>query len=79
MLIYGIFTLTRAYAYDIIQETLCTAYKSTVQTEQTVTLKQPVIHPITNRMFGLSKNLLLWSRVTKVTVEIHPRDSSCYY
>ena len=30
-------TLTNINAYDIMQITLCTAYKSTVQTEQTVT------------------------------------------
>lgn len=29
-------TLTKDGAYDIIRITLCTAYKSTVQTEQTV-------------------------------------------
>ena len=36
------FTLTNINAYDMMQITLCTAYKSTVQTEQTVTERHGV-------------------------------------
>ena len=39
--------MTSSAAYVIIRETLCTAYKSTVQTEQTVTLVMESGHNVT--------------------------------